>query len=84
MRTGVQFTGTLAAREQNRWTSNAWPAAQHVVWTIVPTSPRSGAAQLEWSVSVERSSAEQCAYWVTVKNLTASSITFEGRYAVLN
>ncbi|HEV2746478.1 MAG TPA: hypothetical protein VGW34_04175 [Allosphingosinicella sp.] len=45
---------------------------------------RSGAAQLEWTIAVERSSAETCTYWITVKNLTATTVTFEGRYAVLN
>ncbi len=84
MRTGLQFTGSLASNEQKRWVSNNWPAASHVIWTVVPTTPRSGAPQIEWTVTVERSAADKCAYWISVKNLTASSVTFEGRYAVLN
>lgn len=84
MRTGVQWTGTVAAGATGRWFTWGWPAVQHVVWYMMPTSPRSGAPQLEWEVAVERANSNQCTYWITVRNLTSSAMTFEGRYAVLS
>lgn len=84
MWTGVQFTGTLGSGASQRWFSWGWPVGWHVVWYMMPTSPQSGAPQLEWSVSVERANATQCTYWMTVKNLTAASVTFEARFAVLS
>ena len=84
MYTGVQFTGTLAAGQSNRWFTFGWNASKHVVWYMMPTTPRSGAPELNWTVEVERADANACTYWITVKNLTPVSVTFEGRYAVLN
>ncbi len=43
-----------------------------------------GAPQLDWDTEVERADATHCTYWITVKNLTNTAVTFEGRYAVLN
>ncbi|MBZ9730900.1 S8 family serine peptidase [Salegentibacter sp. JZCK2] len=80
---GVQFTGTINARQQRRWFTFRWPAHWHVVWTVMPTTPRSGAPQVEWKVQVERASDEHITYWITVKNLTAFPVRIEGRYAVL-
>jgi glycyl-tRNA synthetase alpha subunit len=51
---------------------------------MMPTSPQSGAPQLDWDVAVERANATQCTYWITVKNLTSNPVTFEGRYAILS
>lgn len=84
MSTGVQFTGTLAPNQSINYFSWGWPPAWHVVWYMQPTSPQSGAPQVDWSVSVERANATQCTYWITVKNLTGATVTFEGRYAILN
>ncbi len=84
MWTGVQWTGTLGPNASNRWFTFNWPVAWHVVWYMMPTTPRVGAPQLDWDVAVERASATHCTYWITVKNLTASSVTFEGRFAVLS
>jgi len=84
MWTGVQFTGNLAANATQRWFTFNWPVAWHVVWYMMPTSPRSGAPQLDWDVAVERASSTHCTYWITVKNLTAVPVTFEARYAVLS
>jgi hypothetical protein len=84
MWTNTQFTGSLGPGASNRWFTFNWPASWHVVWYVVPTSPQSGAAQVDWDVAVERASATHCTYWVTVKNLTNQTVTFEGRYAVLN
>jgi hypothetical protein len=83
MTTGVQFTGSLGPNATQRWFTHSWQAGQHVIWYCVPTSPRSGAPQLDWSVAVERATATHCTYWITVKNLTASNLTFEARYAIL-
>jgi glycyl-tRNA synthetase alpha subunit len=54
-----------------------------MVWYMMPTSPQPGAPELSWEVAVERANATQCTYWITVRNLTSNTITFEGRYAVL-
>jgi hypothetical protein len=50
----------------------------------MPTTPRTGAPELNWTVEVERADANACTYWITVRNLTPVPVTFEGRYAVLN
>lgn len=84
MRTGMQFTGTLAPRATARWFTFNWPAAWHVVWTVQPTTPRPGAPQLDWDVAVERASSTATTYWITVVNKTDQSVGLEGRYAVLN
>lgn len=84
MYTGIQFTGTLAAGQTHRWFTWGWNAASHVIWYVMPTTPRSGAPELNWDVEVERADASSCTYWITVKNLTAVSVNFEGRYAVLS
>ena len=84
MRTGVQWTGSLNAGETKKWFTFNWPAAAHMVWYVVPTTPRSGAPELDWDVEVERASADHVTYWITVKNLTNVAVTFEGRYTVLN
>jgi hypothetical protein len=84
MWTNVQFTGSLGAGASNRWFTYGWPTAWHVVWYMMPTSPAPGAAELDWSVAVERADASSCTYWITVKNLTGATVNFEGRYAVLN
>lgn len=84
MRVGTQFTGTVAAGQTRRWFTHSWPADWHVVWHVVPTSPRSGAPQIEWDVEVERASSSHITYWITVKNLSLERVNIEGRYAVLN
>jgi hypothetical protein len=84
MRVGVQFSGTVQANQTRRWFTHSWPAAWHVVWYVVPRSPRPGAAQIEWEVDVERASAANVTYWITVRNLTAADAQIEARYAVLN
>jgi len=82
MTTGVQFTGTLAANQTQRWFTFNWNAAWHVIWYMVPTSPQN-APEVSWSVAVQRADANNCTYWITVSNLTAATVTFEGRYAIL-
>jgi hypothetical protein len=84
MWTNVQFTGSLAANETRRWFTFNWPTSWHVVWYMMPTTVRLGAPEVDWSVAVERADPTHCTYWITVKNLTAVPVTFEGRYAVLN
>jgi len=39
--------------------------------------------EVQWSVSVQRASNTAVTYWITVTNLTAATITFEARYAIL-
>ncbi len=84
MRTGTQFTGSLAAGETRRWFTFNWPVGWHVIWYMMPTSPRNGAPQVSWEVAVERATSTYCTYWLTVRNLTNAPVTFEGRYAVLS
>lgn len=81
---GVQWTGSLAANQSQRWFTFNWPATWHVIWTVMPTNPRPGAPQITWNVQVERASAEYVTYWITVTNLTSNPVTFEGRYAILS
>jgi hypothetical protein len=81
---GTQWTGSLAADETRRWFTFGWPATWHVVWTVMPTAVAAGAPQVSWTVQVERADAERATYWITVTNLTARPVTFEGRYAILS
>jgi hypothetical protein len=80
---GVQFTGTIPANQTRRWFTFRWPAHWHVVWTVVPTSPRPGGPQIEWKVQVERASDEHITYWISITNLTPVQVSIEARYAVL-
>jgi hypothetical protein len=80
---GVQFTGTLAANATRTWFTFNWPAHWHVVWTVVPTTPRPGAPQIGWQVKTERANDSYVTYWIQVTNLTPVAVTFEGRYGVL-
>jgi hypothetical protein len=81
---GVQWTGTLAANATGRWFTFNWPATWHVIWTAMPTSPAPGAPQISFRTQVERADAEHVTYWITVRNLTAGPVTFEGRFCVLS
>jgi hypothetical protein len=81
---GVQWFGTLAANQTQTWFTWGWGATWHVLWTMMALTPCPGAAQLRWKVKVERASGGQCTYWITVTNLTANALRFEGRYNVLS
>jgi hypothetical protein len=81
---GVQFTGTLQPNQTNRWFTFNWPAVWHVIWTVMPVTPKSGAPELGWTVRVERASATMATYWIEVTNLTNVAVTFEGRYEILS
>ena len=84
MRVGVQFTGSVPANQSVRWFTFNWPQGWHVIWYVVPTTPRNGVRQIEWSVEVERASSTHITYWVTVKNISNQAVNIEARYAVLN
>ncbi|MEU3483507.1 MULTISPECIES: hypothetical protein [Streptomyces] len=84
MWTNVHYTGSLGANASVRLFTYGWPASWHVVWYLVPTNPQAGAPQVDWDVAVERYEAGYVTYWITVKNLTAATMTYEARYAVLN
>lgn len=81
---GRQWTGSLGPRQSRRWFTFNWPATWHMVWTVMPTSVRRGAPQLTWDVAVERADAEHVTYWITVRNLTDTTVRFEGRYCILS
>ena len=84
MRVGTQFTGSLTGNQTRRWFTHSWPADWHVTWYMMPVTPVQGAPEIEWEVEVERADAARVTYWLTVRNLTATPVNFEGRYAVLN
>jgi hypothetical protein len=80
---GVQFTGTLQANQTQRWFTYNWPAHWHVLWTVVPTTPRPGAPEIRYNVEVERASDRFITYWITISNLTNIPVNIDGRFAVL-
>lgn len=80
----VQFTGTLAPNTSQQWFTFGWPAAQNVAWVAMPTTAVPGAAQIEWTVEIERADAASITYWITVQNLSGNTIDFEARYSYLN
>ncbi len=81
--TGVQFTGSLTANQTQKWNTFNWNPANHVVWYMIPTSVNTTGAEVQWSVAVQRTSSTACSYLITVTNLTAATVTFEARYAIL-
>jgi hypothetical protein len=81
---GVQWTGSLAANQTVSWFTFNWPATWHVVWTVMPTTVRTGSPQITWKVRVERATPEFVTYWITVTNLTPDPVNFEGRYCILS
>jgi hypothetical protein len=83
-RPGVQWVGTIAGGATASWFTFGWPANWHVVWTIMPLTACPGGPQLSWRTRVERASAAQATYWIVVRNLTAETVRFEGRYDVLS
>jgi hypothetical protein len=78
---GVQFTGQLAAKASNKWFTWNWPATEHVLWTVMPTTP---GANLQLTVQVERATPEFCTYWLNVRNLSSVACSFEGRWCLLS
>ena len=82
---GVQWHGQLSAHQTLTWFTFNWPACWHVIWTVMPTTLSGGGGrQLTWSVAVQRASDEFATYWITVTNLTAAPLEFDGRYCVLS
>jgi hypothetical protein len=51
---------------------------------VVPTSPVSGAPQIDWDVEVERASSSHITYWISIRNVSSALVNIEARYAVLN
>lgn len=84
MSVGTQYTGTVVRNGTVRLFTWGWNPAKHVLWHLMPVSPRPGAPQLEWQVETERANASQVTYWITVKNLTGFDVQFDLRYAILN
>ena len=83
-RTGVQFSGTLAAGATGSWFTYGWPAQWHVLWTVVPLTTCPGSMQLKWRTRVERANANTATYWIVVSNTSAATIRFEARYDILS
>jgi hypothetical protein len=80
---GVQFRGTVPAGQTHRWFTFRWPACWHVLWVVVPTSPRVGAPQVSWRVQVERASQNYITYWISITNATPVPVDIEARYSIL-
>jgi len=80
---GVQFTGAVPANSSRRWFTHSWPEHWHVVWNVVPTTPKSGGPQIDFDVHVERANDRHISYWITVKNMTNQATNIEARYAIL-
>lgn len=80
---GVQWRGSIAAGTTARWFTHSWNAHRHMIWTVMPTSVCPGGPQLRYDVAVQRTDANLCTYWITVQNLTGSTVKFEGRYHYL-
>ena len=81
---GVQWLGSLAPNQTQAWYTWGWPAAWHVVWTVMPLTECPGGPQLTWRTEAERPDANNSTYWITVTNLTSDPVNFEGRYDVLS
>jgi hypothetical protein len=81
--TGVQFRGQIPPRGTQQWFTFRWPAHWHVVWTVMPTSPRPGGPQLRYRSRVERATDYYATYWIEINNLVDTPVDFEGRFAVL-
>jgi hypothetical protein len=81
---GIQFKGNIPPGQTYRWFTYNWPENWHVLWSVVPTSPKPGAPQIEWDVEVERASRDYVTYWISIKNISSNTVDIEGRYAVLN
>jgi hypothetical protein len=84
-RAGIQFTGTVPANGTRRWYTHSWPAGWQVVWTVMPVTLRTGASpQITWDVHVQRTSAIEATYWISVTNISNQPVDVEGRFAVLS
>ena len=82
---GTQFTDTLAPGQTRTWFTHSWNANWNVVWMCTPTAPAvDGPAQIEWSVRNTRQAANLVKWFITAKNLSSSTLTFQARYAILN
>jgi Subtilase family len=80
---GVQFRGQIPAHGTQNWFTFRWPAHWHVLWTVMPTSPRPGGPQLRYRTRVERATDYYATYWIEIVNLVDTPVDFEGRFAVL-
>ncbi len=81
---GTQFTGSVPAFSSQRWFTFAWPVSWHVIWSVISTTPVVGNPQVQWDVAVERASATDITYWITITNITANPINIEAHYAIMN
>lgn len=77
---GVQFTGTLAKGQSQRWFTHSWSPRYVVEWSIRPTSPD---GKVTWTEDVARQPNGLLTYWLTVRNTGPAATNFEARYALL-
>lgn len=80
---GVQFHGTLAAKQTRRWFTYNWPACWHVLWSVVPTTPVTPTPGVRWKVQVERASRERVTYWISITNDTGQQVEVDARYEIV-
>jgi len=84
VRSAIQFTGTAPASQSKVWQVQNWPAEWFTEWTLMSRTPVAPPVpQLALKVEVSRTSSTESSYNLTVTNLTAQPVTFEGRYLVL-
>jgi hypothetical protein len=82
---GVQFQGSVNPNSAKAWTTHSWPEEWRVIWMIVPTGPvQDRSPQVEWKVRAERQAANLLKYHFEIRNLTATTVNVEARYAVLD
>ena len=79
----MQFRGQIPPNATQRWFTFRWPSHWHVLWTVMPTSPRPGGPQLRYRTRVERATDDYATYWIEINNLVDTPVDFEGRFAVL-
>jgi len=80
---GVQFNGSLPANSTKRWFTHSWPEHWHVLWNVVPVTPKvGGGPQLKYDVQVQRSTDRYITYYISVTNMSNANIQVEARFTV--
>lgn len=81
---GTQFSGVLAPNATGNWFTHSWPSHWFVVWNVTPTAPPvDGGAQVELTVRLSRQGESLLKYHLSVRNLSATQVSFDARYEVL-
>jgi hypothetical protein len=84
MQVGIQWADTMSPSAVIDYYTWGWDRSLDVVWMVVPTTPSSGGAQVEWNVQIEEAPDGSVTYHVFLTNLTSNPLGVEGRYGILN